>query len=170
MIYGTYVVGSKFPTGKEGNYIVDVAEKGISKGEAVKKVVEMIKPQYGYICVGNDENDVPMFKQAIDNGMLAAVMKNSPVDVIEEIKEYAKGKDGRMIIIPESKNHANEFLVRVARLFEKKIKENEKREKRENRLPNVQRINNIKPVTSSCDPNKNKAKGRIQRKNGGRYL
>ncbi len=143
--YWTDIGATKFPTGTNGNYRLDIAQNNINKGNAVKKVThEIIQPRYGYICVGNGENDIPMFKQAIDDGMIAAIMKNSPPEIIKEMKKYAKDKPGRVILVPENKTLANEFLLKIAKIFESKMKaqqEAEKRAKKRNeRLPNVQRV------------------------------
>lgn len=143
--YWTDMGATKFPTGERGNYRLDIAQNDINKGQAVKKIVnEKAQPQYGYICVGNGENDIPMFKQAIDDGMIAAIMKSAPAEIIEEIREYARGKQGKVMIIPENKNLANEFLLKVSKIFESKMKAEQAAErrgaKRKGRLPHVPRV------------------------------
>ena len=78
---------TQFPKREYKNYRLDIAQKNINKGEAVKALVAMLKPIYGYLCVGNGRNDISMFKVAIDNGMIAAIMSNSDSELIEEIEK-----------------------------------------------------------------------------------
>ena len=54
-----------------------------------------MKPPFGYMCIGNGENDISMFKQAIDDDMLIGIMKDSPQSVIEEMKAYIALKKKR---------------------------------------------------------------------------
>lgn len=130
---------TKFPNKECGNYRLDIAQKNINKGEAVKAVTSQLKPTFGYICVGNGYNDISMFKEAIDNGMVAAIMGNSSPELIREMREYAqKSKKGRVVIIPHNKDLANKYMLQYAKLFQRHKKE--ARKIPEERLPNVQRV------------------------------
>lgn len=66
-----------------------------------------------------------MFKQAIDDKMVAAVMQESSLDTKKEIIEYAnRKKKGKVVIVPQSPNKANEFILRYAKIFQNNIREN----------------------------------------------
>lgn len=79
---------TKFPKASYQHYRLDIADRNISKGNAVKLINSILKPPFGYMCIGNGENDISMFKQAIDDGMLIGIMEDSPQSVIEEMKNY----------------------------------------------------------------------------------
>lgn len=129
---------TKFPIRTCGNYRLDIGQKGINKGEAVKAIERYFKPQHGYICVGNGNNDLAMFKQAIDDGMEVDIMGDADSDLIEEIKRYSKSrKRGRVCIIPEDGKKANRWILKRAKLF--KQKERERRKPNSRREPNVGR-------------------------------
>lgn len=138
---------SKFPRAKYRNYILDMAQQNISKGEAVKTIVSELKPEHGFMCIGNGYNDISMFKVAIEFGMIAGIMERSPSEIIEEIQQYSQErKKGRVIVIPKDKNLANEYILKMTNLFQTDIN-TEKRELREksqgkklSRLPNLPRV------------------------------
>lgn len=114
---------TKFPTPSHQHYRLDVADRNISKGNAVKTVISSLKPQYGYMCIGNGENDVSMFKQAINDNMIIGIMQDSPKSIIDEMKAYSNSnKKGRIIIIPNNINKANDYLFRLTKLFLQKIR------------------------------------------------
>lgn len=122
---------TKFPTksSEDKNYRLDIVSNGASKGNAIKIVIKMIKP-IKYMCFGNGNNDISMFKQAIDDGMYVAVVKGTDEanKIIDEIKSYArKSKRGKVVCISPNSNHANRALERYAKFFEAKIKSNEVR-------------------------------------------
>ena len=83
---------TKFPTANYQHYRLDVAHKNINKGNAVHAVVSTLKPSFGYMCIGNGENDIPMFKQAIDDNMMIGIMADSPQAVIDEMQDYKRLK------------------------------------------------------------------------------
>lgn len=110
---------TQFPKGFYENYILDVAQKDVNKGKAVKVIVATLAPQYGYICIGNGYNDIHMFKNAIDDGMIASVMANSPSEVIEEVKQYAREKNkGKVMVVPPNKDLANKYILKMAKWFQ----------------------------------------------------
>ena len=86
---------TKFPNASYEHYRLDVADKNINKGNAVKLMVSILQPTFGYMCIGNGENDISMFKQAIDNGMIIGVMEDSPQSVKDEMKAYVASKKKR---------------------------------------------------------------------------
>ena len=86
---------TKFPNASYQHYRLDIADRNISKGNAVKLINSILKPPFGYMCIGNGENDISMFKQAIDDGMLIGIMEDSPQSVIEEMKYYVDLKKKR---------------------------------------------------------------------------
>ena len=131
---------TKFPAKRQQNIRLDIAEKGINKGRAVKRTNEIFNPIDGYICIGNGWNDLSMFKQAIDDGMVAAIMGDSSRELIEEVKKYQRdiGK-GRVIIIPPEKERANNFFRSFIKLYQQRREEEQKKSRRK-RLPNVERI------------------------------
>ena len=86
---------TKFPNASYQHYRLDIADRNINKGNAVKLINSTLKPPFGYMCIGNGENDISMFKQAIDDGMLIGIMKDSPQSVIEEMKAYVALKKKR---------------------------------------------------------------------------
>lgn len=131
-----------FPRKECQNYRLDIAQRDINKGEAVRLMVEQLKPRYGYLCVGNGYNDVSMFKTAIDDGMIAAIMNNSSLELKKEMQEYAKArKKGKVMVIPTDKDLANQYILKMAKTFQERMKtEGKRRIKEEKRLPNVPRI------------------------------
>lgn len=140
---------TEFPVKHYQNYRLDIAQKDINKGQAVKRMAKILNPTYGYVCLGNGFNDLSMFKTAIDDGMIAAIMKNSSPELIQEIKTYSQSKKGRVMLIPKDKDLANKYILKMAKLFETHIKTQErKRRQREGRLPNVPRlkVNGGKPT------------------------
>lgn len=102
----------------------------------------MLKPELGYMCVGNGFNDMAMFKQAIDDGMIAAIMEDSSDELISEIQEYEKEKGtGRAIVIPKDKDKANRWIHRMAKVMESGMRKKPSKPVRNNkRLPDVQRV------------------------------
>lgn len=133
---------TKFPKKEYQNYILDVLQKDINKGEAVKAIVAQLKPEYGYMCIGNGYNDISMFKVAIDDGMIAAVMGNSSPELINEMKQYAQSqKKGKTMVIPGDKDLANKYILKMAKCFQCHFKTQERKMKIAQRLPDVQRVN-----------------------------
>lgn len=133
---------TKFPDYKCQNYRLDISQKDINKGEAVKWVDEQLKPKYGYVCVGNGYNDMSMFKKAIDYGMRVAIMQNSPSGLLEEVKQYAKNKKrGKVCVVPNNKDLANKYILRMAKHFQENKIVKERKDRLSQRLPNVQRVN-----------------------------
>ena len=86
---------TKFPNASYQHYRLDIADRNINKGNAVKLINSTLKPPFGYMCIGNGENDISMFKQAIDDGMLIGIMEDSPQSVIKEMKAYVALKKKR---------------------------------------------------------------------------
>ena len=86
---------TKFPNASYQHYRLDIADRNISKGNAVKLINSILKPPFGYMCIGNGENDISMFKQSIDDSMLIGIMEDSPQSVIEEMKNYVDLKKKR---------------------------------------------------------------------------
>lgn len=120
---------TKFPRKECENYRLDIAQRDINKGEAVRLMVEQLKPRYGYLCVGNGYNDVSMFKTAIDDGMIAAIMNNSSLALKKEMQEYAKArKKGKVMVIPTDKDLANQYILKMAKRFQERMKIEEKKE------------------------------------------
>lgn len=162
---------TKFPAKKYNNHRLDVSQKNINKGEAVNAVVSSLKPKYGYMCVGNGNNDIAMFQKAIDDEMIVAIMGDASPELINEIREYSlKNKKGRVITIPKDKDLANTYILRFAKAFQSHIKkeENLKRTGRKKTLPNIQRVS-IKHPSQRENLHSKSAKNKIP-KNGGRYL
>ena len=125
---------TQFPKREYKNYRLDIAQKNINKGEAVKALVAMLKPIYGYLCLGNGRNDISMFKVAIDNGMIAAIMSNSDSELIEEIEKYAKNKKGKVKKVPIDKDLANRYILKMAKEFQTIKKTESKIETRKKNL------------------------------------
>ena len=149
---------TKFPKKEEDNYRLDIAQKNINKGNAVKEISSSIKPQYGYMCVGNGWNDLSMFKQAIDDGMTVAIMGNADPELIKEVEEYRKNKNkGRIIIVPRDKNKANKLIYKEAKVFQTYMRSKQLKTNK-NRLPNVQRVKIKHPQNYSMNKNKNNSK------------
>ena len=86
---------TKFPNASYEHYRLDVADKNINKGNAVKLMVSILQPTFGYMCIGNGENDIPMFKQAIDDNMMIGIMEDSPQAVKDVMKAYVASKKKR---------------------------------------------------------------------------
>lgn len=113
-----------FPNKDKSNYRLDIGDEDSNKGKVVKDIVEQLKPIDGFICVGNGENDISMFKVAIDNGMLAAIVRDDYNEhIVLEMKEYAKGKKGKVVVIPRTKELANKFIRNMERVYEKRYRE-----------------------------------------------
>lgn len=118
---------TKFPSEEYQNYRLDIAQRNINKGEAVRLMVEQLKPRYGYLCVGNGYNDVSMFKAAIDDGMIAAIMNNSSLELKEEMAEYSRGRrKGKVMVIPKDKDLANQYILKMAKMFQERMKTEER--------------------------------------------
>lgn len=144
---------TQFPKREYQNYILDIAQKNVNKGEAVKAIVSKLDPQYGYICIGNGYNDIHMFKTAIDDGMIASIMANSPFEIIEEMKQYAEErKKGKVMIIPLNKDLANQYILKMAKWFQSYTIVQERKMQRSQKLPNLPRakVNCIQPQNISC--------------------
>ncbi len=144
---------TRFPKKEYENYRLDIAQKNISKGEAVKALVAKLKPQYGYLCVGNGRNDISMFETAIDNGMIAAIMSNSDPELIDYIEQYAKGKKGEVKKVPLDRDLANEYILKMAKEFQSRQKTREREIREKKRLPNVERVKVGKLITKKENPN-----------------
>lgn len=113
---------TKFPTksSEDKNYRLDIVSEKVSKGNAIKIVIKMIKP-IKYMCFGNGNNDISMFKQAIDDGMYVAVVEGTDEanKIIDEIKSYAhKLKRGKVVCILSNPNYANTAIKVCTDLFE----------------------------------------------------
>lgn len=161
---------TKFPAKKYNNQRLDVSQKNINKGEAVNAIVSSLKPKHGYMCLGNGNNDIAMFKKALDDGMIVAIMGDASPELIAEIKEYAaKSKKGRVITIPKDRDLANKYILRFAKIFQSHIKREEKIKKTGKKiLPNLQRVP-IKHPFQKGNLHSESTKNKIPR-NGGRYL
>lgn len=133
---------TKFPASKYKNQRLDVAQKNINKGEAVRATVASLKPKYGYMCVGNGNNDIAMFRRAIDDGMITAIMGDASPELMNEIQEYSyKNKKGRIVTIPKEKNLANKYILKFAKMFQSYMKKEEIAQRLgKKRLPNLQRM------------------------------
>ena len=152
---------TKFPKREYQNYILDISQRNVNKGEAVKAIVSDLKPQFGYMCVGNGYNDISMFQVAINDGMIVGVMENSPQELIEEIKQYSLNKDkGKMMVIPFDKNLANKYLLRMAKLFQSYMRTQQRRTKR---LPNLPRVDGKKIVHKKSETRDNYIKNKGNR-------
>lgn len=96
------------------------------------------------MCVGNGFNDMAMFRQAIDDEMIAAIMEDATEGLIDEIQKYKKekGKEkGNVTIIPNDKDKANQWIHRMAKVMESKMNYKAPNYvKRNTRLPDVQRV------------------------------
>ena len=86
---------TKFPNASYHNYRLDIADKNINKGTSVNLINSILKPPYGYMCIGNGENDIPMFKQAISDGMRIGNMEDSPQTIKDEMKTFISSKKKR---------------------------------------------------------------------------
>lgn len=117
--FWTDIGATKFPNAN--NYRLDISSKNINKGNAVKLLVSMLNPKYGYLCIGNGENDITMFKQALNDGMLIGVMSDSPENVLKEIKEYLKSSKGKLFVIPNNENKANRYLKYLAKYLKSNL-------------------------------------------------
>lgn len=147
--YWTDRDATKFPKKEYQNDRLDIAQRNINKGDSVRRLVEMLKPEYGYMCVGNGFNDVSMFKVAIDDGMRVAVMGNSPDGLLEQMQQYSQEKKkGKVEKVPCDKNLANNYILKKAKCFESYIKTQEKKVKKLKRLPNVPRVK-VEKIDSS---------------------
>lgn len=140
---------TKFPRKECQNYRLDIAQRNINKGEAVKWLVQSLAPEYGYMCVGNGANDVSMFKVAIDDGMRVAIVEAKKGEkereeanrVFDEMYQYAKEKKkGKVEKVPHDKNLANQYILKKSKCFQEHIARKEKREQKTKRLPNLPRI------------------------------
>lgn len=132
---------TKFPKKEYQNERLDIAQKNINKGDSVRRLVSILQPEYGYMCVGNGFNDVSMFQVAIDDGMRVAIMSNSPNGLLEQMQQYSREKKkGRVEKVPYDKNLANNYILKKARCFETYIKTQEKKGKQLKRFPNLQRV------------------------------
>ena len=108
---------TKFPEKEQKNWRLDISSS--NKGKAVEIISEILKPEIGYMCIGNGRNDIPMFKKAIDNDMLIGIMKDSPKEVLETMKEYSKRKNkGVLFEIPNNDNKANSYLWTMSKMLE----------------------------------------------------
>ena len=135
-----------FPKKEYGNYRLDIAQKDINKGKAVKQLVTLLKPEYGYICIGNGYNDLSMFEVAIKDDMVAAIMSNSSYELKKQLKEYCKDiRKGKVLVIPSDKNLANKYILRYAKQFQTYMINSRKVSSSKQRFPFVQRakINKI---------------------------
>lgn len=139
--YWTDADRTKFPQKEQKNIRVDIAQKNINKGEAVKWLVERLKPEYGYMCIGNGLNDISMFEVAIQDGMRVAVMGNSTPGLLEKIQQYAQEvKKGKVEKVPNDKNLANRYILKKAKSFQEEMLEKQSELQKSRRLPNVPRV------------------------------
>ena len=153
--FWTDMGSTKFPVRDQKNYRLDMADKNINKGEAVRMITSVLKPQYGYICIGNGENDIPMFKQAIDDNMFVGVMGESPEHVKNEINDYANNANkGKVKVIPKDKNRANRYMQIFAKLFEQYSKESHKNMINKKSRKNF--VDSLKFSPSTLDSNQQK--------------
>lgn len=130
-----------FPKKDCQNYRLDIAQRNINKGDAVRKCVEKLDPEYGFLCVGNGANDVSMFKVAIDFNMIVAMMGSTSTKVFQEVTQYAKEKKkGKVEKVPYDKNLANKYILKKAKVFQEHIVRKEKQMQKNTRLPNVPRV------------------------------
>lgn len=130
-----------FPRKNCQNYRLDIAQRNINKGDAVRKCVERLNPEYGFLCVGNGVNDVSMFKVAIDSNMTVAMMGSTSPKVFEQVNQYAKQKKkGKVEKVLYDKNLANQYILKKAKVFQEHIVRKERQIQRTPRLPNVPRI------------------------------
>lgn len=143
---------TKFPKASDGNIRTDISQNGINKGEIVKLLVGELKPEYGYMCVGDGNNDLPMFKQALEDGQYACVVGSAKKELKAKVKEMAKGKKGKMIEIPRNNDLANKFILKMSKVFQSYVKKEERKrqiqKKRNRRLENVERIDVKTPKQS----------------------
>lgn len=140
--FWTDMDSTKFPKKEYKNFRLDISQKNINKGEAVKWIVAHLKPKYGYVCIGNGYNDIPMFKVAMDDGMIAAIVGNASPELKKEMLQYFQNqKKGEWMELPKDKDLANKFILKMAKEFQTYIKSEErKRMQREKRLPNIPRV------------------------------
>lgn len=104
---------SKYPIESQSNTMLTMLDNSITKGNAVKDFTQLMHPKK-YICIGNGKNDTSMFKQAIDDGMTAVIIREpDSLEVIEEIQEYAKDKQGELVVIGNERNLANKYLQKL---------------------------------------------------------
>lgn len=148
---------TKFPEKEQRNYRLDIAPKNISKGEAVKAIAHSLKPAYGYICIGNGYNDISMFRQAINDGMVAGIMEDSDPELIQQMKEYTQSGKGRTIIVPDDKNKANRWIYRVAKITQSHMNGNKflgkkQKRKKESGFRKDLKVK-VQPIISNRQPN-----------------
>lgn len=118
---------TSFPLKDKNNYRLDIGDENSNKGNAVKDIVEQLEPVDGFICVGNGENDISMFKVAIDRGMIAAIVEGEDnKHIILEMREYARDKKGKVIVIPRTRELANKFIRNMEKVYEKNYRERKK--------------------------------------------
>lgn len=123
--YWTDTGATKFPN-KNNYQRLDIAPDYSNKGQAVKTINKVLRPEYGYACYGNDWNDASMFKQAIKDNMRIFIMGNAPQELIKEVKDYAmKMKKGKVHIISDNLDKANKAIGRMARILQQKQANNE---------------------------------------------
>lgn len=115
------------------------------------------------MCVGNGRNDLSMFKKAINDGMVVAVMEDAEKELISEVQEYARKKEkGKVIIIPIEKNRANRKIYRMSKIFQSQFRARIfDGKKRSNKLQNIERIK-----VESVKNNDIKKNNVIPRRNG----
>lgn len=135
---------TKFPKASDGNIRTDISQNGINKGEIVKLLVGELKPEYGYMCVGDGNNDLPMFKQALEDGQYACVVGSAKQELKDKVRKMEKGTKGKRIEVPRDKNLANKFILKMSKVFQSYINQEEytrqAKKKRKGRLENVERI------------------------------
>ncbi len=113
---------TEFPKSSFKNYRLDITKENINKGEAVKNIANLLNPKIGYVVLGNGYNDISMFKQAVDDGMIAGIIDNLETEeMIFEMQEYARAKTGKIIKIKETTNFGNEFIDKILDLFSEKV-------------------------------------------------
>lgn len=126
---------TKFPTIAENNYRLDVAGRNINKGKAVKMIANAIQPQYGYMCIGNGYNDLSMFRQAIMDGMTAAVMGDADPGLIAELELLEKYHTGKLVVVPAKQERANKLIYRSIKIVQQRLKEEQRAYLKEKRHP-----------------------------------
>ncbi len=119
---------TSFPTKEQGNIRLDISQRDINKGNAVKALVGILKPGLTYFCVGDGKNDLSMFKVALDDGANAVVIDQNQ-ELVEMVEEHHKKNGGRgnIITVKAGPRKANPELKKIASymgsLYEKAIEE-----------------------------------------------
>ncbi len=128
-----HVDKTAFPKPEMNNFRIDITQEDISKGHAIKEIVEELEPENGYITIGNGYNDMSMFEQAIDDGMMAAIVNPEEIeDLYKELKEYSEEKEGEVIVVEPKEDLANTFIAEVSKGFGEKLNKKNRKRKSKN--------------------------------------